>query len=61
MKSGGGSVAAAGDSILHHPLTTEPGMEMDTHDTVINEGDLLPKTRPLNDCDGVFKQVKSAR
>lgn len=51
MKSGGGSVAAAGDSILHHPLMTEPDMEMDTHDTVINVGDLLPKTGPLNNCD----------
>ena len=51
MNLGGGLVAAVAISILRHPLTTEPDMEMDTHDTVINEEDLFPKTGSLNVCD----------
>ena len=51
VKLGGGSVGAAGVLILHLPSTTEPDMEMDTHDAVIHEEDLLPKTMSLNDCD----------
>ena len=30
---------------------TEIDVEMDTHDTAINEEDLLPETGPQNDCD----------
>ena len=48
---GGRSAAMAGSSTLHHPSTSEPDMEMDTHDTVINEDDLPPKTGSKNDCD----------
>ena len=51
MNLGGGLVAAVGISILCHPSTSEPDMEMDTHDTVINEEDLFPKTGSLNVCD----------
>ena len=51
MNLGGGPVAVAGISILRHPSTTELDMEMDTHDTVINEEDLFPKTGSLNVCD----------
>ena len=51
VKLGGGSVGAAGVLILHLPSATELDMEMDTHDAVIHEEDLLPKTRSLNDRD----------
>ena len=48
---GGGLVAMVGGFTLHHPLMTELDVEMDTHDTAINEEDLPPKTGPQNDYD----------
>ena len=51
MNLGGGLVVVVGISILRYPSTTEPDMEMDTHDTIINEEDLFPKIGSLNVCD----------
>lgn len=57
--SGWGSVAAADGSTPHHPLMTEPDMEMDTHDTAINADDPSAKSGSQKERDAFPDHVGS--